>query len=76
MKFWLIIFASLCLSYEAVDLNSDSLFESVLAPLIVGFCLFVIVLKIIFSINIFETGGSGGSNSSGGFFDDGGGGCE
>jgi hypothetical protein len=67
MKFWLIIIVILYFTWTSIDLRSDSSFESVLAPLIFGFCAFIAAFRIFYKLGLFG-GGSSSSNGSGGFF--------
>ena len=73
MKFWLIIIVILYFTWTSIDLRSDSSFESVLAPLIFGFCAFIAAFRIFYKFGLFGRGSSS-SSGSGGFFGGGDGG--
>ncbi len=70
---WLLNVLGLLASWHFTELSSDSLFQSVLCPILIGYFLIALLFKLVFSLGL---GSRGEGGDGGGFWDDSGdGGC-
>lgn len=75
MKSWILILGGLAASWHFTDLSSPETFSGLVAPVLIGFFLIALLVKIVFMGS--TSGRSNGDSGSyfGGFDGDGGGDC-